>query len=311
MNYFVRKQTGEQYGPLSARQLRAAARTGALTPSDQVRSDGSIDWFRADGVRGLEFASPTQEASPSDNAVKVSPATAAEERKPEPASTRVDDPGAGVYLEPLVARGFNIRRLPDEDVQWVEEQGFWDAFRISGLGAFRGRRGVCILTTRRTIVTQATSSIKRIDVVHSERIEQMGIRWCVDWFWLCLGAVLLLGSLFSALLGVAVLQLARLLSEEALLLAARAAEEQGYTLEQQVQRTANLCFLTSSVLLALGVFIVLVLSRYRAIEFGVASGSVRFAKRKLEQELLSKAESARERCCASLERPSGGGAPSA
>lgn len=296
MNYYVRTEAGVEHGPLTGKQLRDAAKSGSLSRRDLLRPDGTVDWFRADKVRGLEFADAQPAPGSPTPVLSIVEAVALPQHSTGSSHSGVNPAESAIYIEPLAGRGFNVRRLPAEEVRCVEEQGFWDAFRISGLAAFRGKRGVCILTNRRMIVAQATSSIKRIDVVHSECVEQIGIRWCVDWFWLVIGIVGCLMALSTLLVGVAIPLYAQASLDGSSSFASQLTEEELKKMNEQLQLFVNLSFVSGGTLLALSVFVVLVLSRYRAIEFGAASGSVRFAKRRLDQELLSQAESAREEC---------------
>ena len=125
MNYFVRTASGAEHGPLSASQLREAARAGSLRRGDLVRPEGSVDWFRADRVRGLEFGASAPEVVRPSIAAAVSPSESAlEVRSSEPEPTTRSDPsptadGLIRHIEPLALRGFNVRKL-DGFVKFLE-----------------------------------------------------------------------------------------------------------------------------------------------------------------------------------------------
>lgn len=47
------KPSGEQYGPVTSADLRAAAQLGFVTPEDLVQRTGSNDWIKAGLIDGL------------------------------------------------------------------------------------------------------------------------------------------------------------------------------------------------------------------------------------------------------------------
>ena len=272
MNYFVRTESGAEHGPLSAKQLRDAARSGALSRGDLVRPEGTVDWFRADRVRGLEFVG---------TALAVAPPTQAPGTEPEPTSVpappvpaRRDD-GLIRHIEPLALRGFNVRKLEGEEVESVEPQSFLDAFRLSMLAAVIGRRGVLVLTNRRVFVTNATISTRALQSAYLDRIDRVGFGSRTAIWKLLLGVWILLSGIawqvapmVLGLLGV-------------IPFAMPAFEWRAF------------------VLAGVGLLIVL-LARYRALEIGVASGTIVFAKRSLELDTLSRIDEVRERRLAHL-----------
>lgn len=277
MNYYVRTEAGLEYGPLTSKQLRDAAQSGALSRRDLLRPDGTVDWFRADRVRGLEFADPNALAVASaDPAVVPTGPSAAPGTAPAPRASiqaqpesRKDD-GLLRHIEPLALRGFNVRKLHGEEVESVEPQSFLDAFRLSMLAAIIGRRGVLVLTNRRVFVTNATISTRALQSAYLDRIDRIGFGSRTAILKLICGA-------FIALLGVT-WQLGP--SAWGLVMGT------GFTMPA-IEWPA-LALIGSGSLIAL-------LARYRALEIGVASGAIIFAKRSLELDTLSRIDEIRER----------------
>lgn len=276
MNYFVRTESGAEYGPLSAKQLRDAARGGSIGRRDLVRPDGTVDWFRADKVRGLEFADTAiavvtgmseELAAPVDSQNPPEPTTTPTSPAAPPA--RKDD-GLIRHIEPLALRGFNVRKLDGEEVESVEPQSFLDAFRLSMLAAIIGRRGVLVLTNRRVFVTNATISTRALQSAYLDRIDRIGFGSRIAvWKFVVGGLLVLVG---------AGIQLAPMLVG---LIA-------GAAFAMPTIEPAALVFIGVGVVLIL-------LARYRALEIGVASGAIIFAKRSLELDTLSRIDEVRDR----------------
>lgn len=263
MNYFVRTEAGLEYGPLSSKQLRDAAQSGALSRRDLLRPDGTVDWFRADKVRGLDFADPSAIAVIAPPVPEPAPPT----EPPPPA--RKDD-GLIRHIEPLALRGFNVRKLDGEEVESVEPQSFLDAFRLSMIAAVIGRRGVLVLTNRRVFVTNATISTRALQSAYLDRIDRIGFGSRTALWKLACGAA-------TALVGIA--------------------WQFGPILWGIVMSTGTAMPAIEWPALALvGVgLVVVLLARYRALEIGVASGTIVFAKRSLELDTLSRIDEVRER----------------
>lgn len=274
MNYYVRTEAGLEYGPLTSRQLRDAARSGALSRRDLLRPDGTIDWFRADKVRGLEFADPSAPSGAASDAVVAASAavTAGGESLAPPTSpsaSRRQDDGLIRHIEPLALRGFNVRKLGGEEVESVEPQSFLDAFRLSMIAAVIGRRGVLVLTNRRVFVTNATISTRALQSAYLDRIDRIGFGSRVAIWKLVLGLLLVL-------IGV--------LGQIGLMLTGTGGA--GFMIPTPDWRAL--------VFVGVGILFVL-LARYRALEIGVASGTIVFAKRSLELDTLSRIDEIRER----------------
>jgi len=263
MNYFVRTEAGLEYGPLSSKQLRDAAQSGALSRRDLLRPDGTVDWFRADKVRGLDFADPSAIAVIAPPVPEPAPPTE------PPAAVRKDD-GLIRHIEPLALRGFNVRKLDGEEVESVEPQSFLDAFRLSMIAAVIGRRGVLVLTNRRVFVTNATISTRALQSAYLDRIDRIGFGSRTALWKLACGAAM-------TLVGIA--------------------WQFGPTLWGIVMTTGLAMPAIEWPALALvGVgLVVVLLARYRALEIGVASGTIVFAKRSLELDTLSRIDEVRER----------------
>lgn len=263
MNYFVRTEAGLEYGPLTSKQLKDAARSGALSRRDLVRPDGTVDWFRADRIKGLEFeVAPTELAPPAPAEIQAPPT--------EPQEPARKDDGLVRHIEPLALRGFNVRKLEGEEVESVEPQSFLDAFRLSMLAAVIGRRGVLVLTNRRVFVTNATISTRALQAAYLDRIDRIGFGSRTAVWKLLMGVSLLLsGAAWQAapmvlgLLGV-------------------------MTLGTPAFDWRALVLMGVGLLMAL-------LSRYRALDIGVPSGTIVFAKRSLELDTLSRIDEVRAR----------------
>ncbi|MEY2714524.1 MAG: domain 2 [Planctomycetota bacterium] len=288
MNFYVRTFAGLEYGPLTSKQLRDAAKIGTLARRDLVRPDGTVDWFRAEKVRGLEFMDSSAVATaPNDqvpDAPTMLPATAPTPPASAPtppirpitlpqvsatAEPRKDD-GLLRHIEPLALRGFNVRKLDGEEVESVEPQSFLDALRLSMLAAIIGRRGVLVLTNRRVFVTNATISTRALQSAYLDRIDRIGFGSRTAIWKLLLGVIL-------ALVGAGI-QLAPLL----------VGWIGGTGFAIPTIQPAALVFV------GVGIIMIL-LARYRALEIGVASGTIVFAKRSLELDTLSRIDEIRER----------------
>lgn len=61
------KPSGEQYGPVSSADLRAAAQLGFVTPEDLVQRLGSHDWIKARLIEGLFWPDSNHRAEPLPN----------------------------------------------------------------------------------------------------------------------------------------------------------------------------------------------------------------------------------------------------
>jgi len=273
MNYFVRTESGAEHGPLSAAQLRDAAKSGALRRGDLVRPDGTVDWFRAERVRGLEFPSDAEPArriekvrAPDAVAEPVAPPT----EPPAPAELRsAADDGLLRHIEPLAARGFNVRKLDGEEVESVDLQGFLDVLRVSIPAALLGRRGLLVVTNRRVFVANATVFTRALQSAYLDRIDRIG---------------------FGGRLAVARLIAGLALFGIGLLVAVGPALLSFFTGGGLTPPAIGAAALPMPVV---GILLVL-LARYRALEIGVASGTLVFAKRTLELDTLSRIDELRE-----------------
>ncbi len=267
MNYFVRTASGAEHGPLSASQLREAARAGSLRRGDLVRPEGSVDWFRADRVRGLEFGASAPEVVRPAIAAAVPPSESAlEVRSPEsdPVST---DEGLIRHIEPLALRGFNVRKLDGEEVESVQTQAFIDALRVSMPAALIGRRGILVLTNRRVFVANATVFSRSLQCAYLDRIDRLGYgsRTALPRF--LLGAALALAG-GGIILG------------------------QTLSVLSSLGGVSALAHTLGVALLLVGALLI-VLARFRALEIGVASGTLVFAKRSIELDALSRIDEIR------------------
>ena len=276
MNYFVRTDTGAEVGPLSARQLRDAATSGVISRRDLVRPEGTVDWFRAETVRGLVFgevaaATATQDAELPMSALDV-PASDAETSLAAPLDPPLpprNDDGLEFHLEPLALRGCNVRKLEGEVVEWVQVQGFADALRTSIPAAIVGRRGALVLTNRRLFITEATLTGSALQLAYLDRIDRVAFGTRTTLWRLLMGVSIALSGLCwwigPSLLG--------MLTGGGLSLP---------KLEWQ-----------PGVIVLLGITVML-FARFRAISIGVASGTLVFATRSLDLDTVSRIAKARE-----------------
>lgn len=288
MPYFVRTEAGVEFGPVSAKELREAARTGSLARRDLVRPSGTVDWFRAERVRGLVFGGRAPEGSSGPIPARDEPSVELDDAPASPLAVAVQhlapptsppvfgDAPAGPYLEVLAARGFHVRALPGETVECIVEQGVVDAMRASFVAAMLGRRGAMILTTRRAFIVEASLFASSIESIYLDRIDRVGFGTRTAPRRLAAGLLVIAFGL--GLLAFPILRT-------------------GFA----IAPTAPLPVLEAAVAFALGGMLV-VLSRYRALELAVASGSVPFGKAALESETISQIDSLRE---ASIQRRSG------
>lgn len=268
MPYFVRTESGVEFGPVSAKELREAARSGTLARRDLVRPNGTVDWFRAERVKGLEFAQ------------KV---VAPEVLRDEPIMVLEDPPGALLapqpsapaaptlagHIEVLAIRGLHVRALAGETVESIILQGAIDALRVSIPAAILGRRGVLVLTDRRAFVVHAGLLGHSIECIYLDQIDRIGFGTRTARHRLLAGAVAVLVG--CVILGVPLLRVAW-----------------GGAL------AAPLPVLEATLAFALGGTLI-ALSRYRALEISVASGSIPFGKAALESDAISALDELRER----------------
>lgn len=63
------KLMGEEYGPITAKELQEIAESGTISPDTLVRKAGLDDWVTADRVKGL-FTPTSKPSSPDTAAVK-------------------------------------------------------------------------------------------------------------------------------------------------------------------------------------------------------------------------------------------------
>ena len=61
---------GEEYGPITAKELQEIAEAGTISPDTLLRKSGMEDWVTADRVKGLFTENPKQ---PNPTAAKVEP----------------------------------------------------------------------------------------------------------------------------------------------------------------------------------------------------------------------------------------------
>jgi len=269
MPYFVRTESGVEFGPVSSKELREAARSGTLARRDLVRPSGTVDWFRAERVRGLEFM---QKVVVPD-VVREEPTVVLEDT-PEPpvnppAAPVVRAPALGSHIEVLALRGFHVRFLADETVEGFITQSLVDALRVSIPAALLGRRGVFVLTSRRAFIVHAALARQSIECIYLDRIDRIGFGTRTAWRWFVLGVLaMIVGCL---ILGVPVLRVWWMSAPE-----------------------APLPVLEAAIALAAGAMLV-ILSRYRALELSVASGSIPFGKAALESDAISRIDELRER----------------
>ena len=270
MPYFVRTESGVEFGPVSAKELREAARSGTLARRDLVRPGGTVDWFRAEKVKGLEF----RDRVVAPDVLREEPTVALEEsldttEVPGTGQVAAPPPSLGGHIEVLALRGFHVRYLADESVESVVMQSLVDALRVSVPGALLGRRGVFVLTSRRAFIVHAGLARQSIECLYLDRIDRIGFGTRTAWRWFSAGAFAMLVGCLT--LGLPVLRV-------------------WWTSAPN----APLPVLEAAIALAVGAMLV-ILSRFRALELGAASASIPFGKAQLESDAISRIDELRER----------------
>ena len=236
-----------------------------------MRPDGSVDWFRADKVRGLDFSAEIVVADglgvkaetpqlPTPPQLPAPPLLPVARANPNDALLR--------HIEPLVLRGFNVRKLEGEEVVAIDTQTFLDTFRVSIAAALIGRRGILVLTNRRLFIANATLSTRSLQSVYLERIDRLGFGGRISLAYFLIGILLALTASAIAF-GPSLIALA---TGGVLALA------------------PNMIAVPFAVI---GVILIL-LARLRALEIGVASANLIYAKRSLELDTLARIDEARE-----------------
>ena len=265
MTYHIRTEAGVEFGPVTANQLRDGARAGTISRRDLVRPDGSVDWFRADKVRGLDFSAEIVVA----DGLEVKAETPQLPTPPQLPVARANPNDALLrHIEPLVLRGFNVRKLEGEEVVAIDTQTFLDTFRVSIAAALIGRRGILVLTNRRLFIANATISTRSLQSVYLERIDRLGFGGRISLAYFLIGILLALtGSAIA--FGPSLIALA---TGGVLALA------------------PNMIAVPFAVI---GVILIL-LARLRALEVGVASANLIYAKRSLELDTLARIDEARD-----------------
>ena len=172
------------------------------------------------------------------------------------------------HIEPLVLRGFNVRKLEGEEVVAIDTQTFLDTFRVSIAAALIGRRGILVLTNRRLFIANATLSTRSLQSVYLERIDRLGFGGRISLAYFLIGILLALtGSAIAFGSGVIAV-----------------ATGGAYGLAPNIVAVP---------LVAIGVILIL-LARLRALEIGVASANIIYAKRSLDFDTLARIDEARE-----------------
>ena len=271
MTYHIRTEAGVEFGPVTANQLRDGARAGTISRRDLVRPDGSVDWFRADKVRGLDFSAEIVVADGLGvKAEKPQLLTPPQSLTPPQLPVARANPNDALlrHIEPLVLRGFNVRKLEGEEVVAIDTQTFLDTFRVSIAAALIGRRGILVLTNRRLFIANATISTRSLQSVYLERIDRLGFGGRISLAYFLIGILLALtGSAIA--FGPSLIALA---TGGVLALA------------------PNMIAVPFAVI---GVILIL-LARLRALEVGVASANLIYAKRSLELDTLARIDEARD-----------------
>ncbi len=271
MTYHIRTEAGVEFGPVTANQLRDGARAGTISRRDLVRPDGSVDWFRADKVRGLDFSAEIVVADGLEvKAETPQLLTPPQSLTPPQLPVARANPNDALlrHIEPLVLRGFNVRKLEGEEVVAIDTQTFLDTFRVSIAAALIGRRGILVLTNRRLFIANATLSTRSLQSVYLERIDRLGFGGRISLAYFLIGILLALtGSAIAFGSGVIAV-----------------ATGGAYGLAPNIVAVP---------LVAIGVILIL-LARLRALEIGVASANIIYAKRSLDFDTLARIDEARE-----------------
>ena len=271
MTYHIRTEAGVEFGPVTANQLRDGARAGTISRRDLVRPDGSVDWFRADKVRGLDFSAEIVVADGLEvKAETPQLLTPPQSLTPPQLPVARANPNDALlrHIEPLVLRGFNVRKLEGEEVVAIDTQTFLDTFRVSIAAALIGRRGILVLTNRRLFIANATISTRSLQSVYLERIDRLGFGGRISLAYFLIGILLALtGSAIAFGSGVIAV-----------------ATGGAYGLAPNIVAVP---------LVAIGVILIL-LARLRALEIGVASANIIYAKRSLDFDTLARIDEARE-----------------
>ncbi len=271
MTYHIRTEAGVEFGPVTANQLRDGARAGTISRRDLVRPDGSVDWFRADKVRGLDFSAEIVVADGLEvKAETPQLLTPPQSLTPPQLPVARANPNDALlrHIEPLVLRGFNVRKLEGEEVVAIDTQTFLDTFRVSIAAALIGRRGILVLTNRRLFIANATISTRSLQSVYLERIDRLGFGGRISLAYFLIGILLALTASAIAF-GPSLIALA----------------------------TGGVLALAPNMLAVpfavIGVILIL-LARLRALEIGVASANIIYAKRSLDFDTLARIDEARE-----------------
>ena len=271
MTYHIRTEAGVEFGPVTANQLRDGARAGTISRRDLVRPDGSVDWFRADKVRGLDFSAEIVVADGLEvKAETPQLLTPPQSLTPPQLPVARANPNDALlrHIEPLVLRGFNVRKLEGEEVVAIDTQTFLDTFRVSIAAALIGRRGILVLTNRRLFIANATISTRSLQSVYLERIDRLGFGGRISLAYFLIGILLALtGSAIAFGSGVIAV-----------------ATGGAYGLAPNIVAVP---------LVAIGVILIL-LARLRALEVGVASANLIYAKRSLDFDTLARIDEARD-----------------
>ena len=165
-------------------------------------------------------------------------------------------------------RGFNVRKLEGEEVVAIDTQTFLDTFRVSIAAALIGRRGILVLTNRRLFIANATLSTRSLQSVYLERIDRLGFGGRISLAYFLIGILLALtGSAIAFGSGVIAV-----------------ATGGAYGLAPNIVAVP---------LVAIGVILIL-LARLRALEIGVASANIIYAKRSLDFDTLARIDEARD-----------------